>query len=61
MLCRFSVEVRPDRPSALLAMEGDDASAWRLQSVLLPGGWAGAVTVRYPELTLEGRSLLPRS
>ena len=61
MLCRFSVEVRPDRPSALLAMEGDDASAWQLRSVLLPGDWAGAVTVRYPELTLEGRSLLPRS
>jgi 4'-phosphopantetheinyl transferase len=61
MLCRFSVEVRPDRPGALLAMEDDDASAWRLRSVILPGGWAGAVTVRYPELMLDGRSLLPRS
>ena len=61
MLCRFSVEVRPDRPSAILAMDGDEAAAWQLRSVVLPGGWVGAVTVRYPELTLEGRSLLPRS
>jgi 4'-phosphopantetheinyl transferase len=61
MLCRFSVDVRPDHPGALLAMEGDDPSAWQLRSVMLPGGWAGAVTVRYPELNLEGRSLLPRS
>ncbi|MEE4172620.1 MAG: 4'-phosphopantetheinyl transferase superfamily protein [Xanthomonadales bacterium] len=61
MLCRFSVEVRPDRASALLAMEGDDAAAWQLRSVVLPGGWVGAVTVRYPSLVLDGRALLPRS
>ncbi len=61
MLCRFTVEVRPDQPSAIHAMEGDDAGAWQLRSVVLPGGWVGAVTVRYPELCLEGRSLLPRS
>jgi 4'-phosphopantetheinyl transferase len=61
MLCRFTVEVRPDRPSTLLAMEGDDAELWQLRSVLLPGDWVGAVTVRYPVLELEGRNLLPRS
>ena len=61
MLCRFSVEVRPGHPSAILAMDGDDASAWQLRSVILPGGWVAAVTVRYPRLALEGRSLLPRS
>lgn len=61
MLCRFSVEVRPGRASALLAMDGDDAAAWQLRSVVLPGDWVGAVTVRYPSLALDGRALLPRS
>lgn len=61
MLCRFSVEVRPEQPGTILAMEGDDATAWQLRSFFLPGRWVGAVTVRFPELTLEGRSLLPRS
>lgn len=61
MLCRFSVEVQPRRKSAVLAMDGDDASAWQLRSISLPGGWVGAVTVRYPSLALEGRSLMPRA
>lgn len=60
MLCRFTVEVRPDHPGAVLAMDGDDPSAWQLRSVTLPGGWVGAVTVRYPTLLLDGRRLSPR-
>lgn len=60
-LCRFTVEVRPGHPPAVLAMEADDAAAWRLRSFALPGGLVGAVTVRSPTLALAGYRLDPPS
>ncbi len=57
-LCRFTVDVHPGRPAAVLAMEDDDASAWQLRSFDVPDGLAAAVTVRYPGLDLEGFRLL---
>lgn len=58
-LCRFTVEVRPGRPAAVLAMEADEAQAWQLRSFRLPDGLVGAVTVRAPTLNLVGYRLDP--
>ena len=58
-LCRFTVDVRPGEPAAVLAMEDDDAAAWQLRSFRLPGELVGAVTVRYPTLALKGFVLDP--
>lgn len=58
-LCRFTVEVRPGVPPAVLAMEADEAEAWQLRSFVLPDGLVGAVTVRSPTLALVGYRLDP--
>lgn len=58
-LCRFTVDVRPGAPAAVLAMEDDDAAAWQLRSFRLAGDLVGAVTVRYPTLSVRGYSLMP--
>ncbi len=58
-LCRFTVNVRPGEPAAVLAMDDDQAEAWQLRSFSLPGGLVGAVTVRHPELALEPFRLAP--
>jgi 4'-phosphopantetheinyl transferase len=58
-LCRFTVEVRPGQPTAVLAMDEDEADAWQLRSFSLPHGLVGAVTVRFPTLTLAGFRLEP--
>ena len=53
-LCRFTVDVDPDAPPAMLDMLDDDAGQWRL-AVVRPDSWAiAAVAVRQPELTLRG-------
>jgi 4'-phosphopantetheinyl transferase len=57
-LCRFTVDVRPDRPASVLAMDDDEATAWQLRAFDLPGGLFGAVTVRCPTLELGGFRLL---
>ena len=58
-LARFTVNVRPGEPAAVLSMEEDDASAWQLRSFVAGQALMGAVTVRYPELKLRGFALLP--
>ena len=58
-LCRFTVDVRPGEPAAVLAMEDDDATAWQLRSFRLPGEMVGAVTVRFPTLSVAGFLLDP--
>lgn len=57
-LCRFSVNVKPGEPAAVLAMDDDEAQAWQLRSFALPDQLVGAVTVRYPRLDLEGYRLV---
>lgn len=58
-LCRFTVNVHAGQPPAVLAIEDDDANAWRL-SVCRPGAHhLGAVTVRHPHLQIQGFALLP--
>jgi 4'-phosphopantetheinyl transferase len=60
-LCHFAVSVQPGEPAAVLAMRDDDPDAWRLRCLALPHGMLGAVTVRYPELRVEGFELAPRA
>jgi 4'-phosphopantetheinyl transferase len=53
-LCRFTVDVNPDRPPAMLDMLDDAPGAWRL-AVVRPDSWAiAAVAVRQGELVLRG-------
>jgi len=56
-LCRFSVQVDPDRPPAVLDMLDDDPAAWRLAVMQPAPGAIAAVAVRQPELRLRGFSL----
>jgi len=56
-LCRFSVEVDPDQPAAMLNMLDDDADAWRLAVVQPAAGAIAAVAVRQQALNVEGFSL----
>ncbi len=58
-LCRFTVEVRPGTPAAVLAMEDDRPDAWQMRTFTAPGGLVGAVTVRFPRLRLSGFRLAP--
>ena len=56
-LCRFSVDVDPDRPPAVLDMLDDDPAAWRLAVVQPAAGAIAAVAVRQQGLSIEGFSL----
>ena len=56
-LCRFSVEVNPDNPPAVLDMLDDDPAAWRLAVVQPAAGAIAAVAVRQPHLQIQGFSL----
>ena len=56
-LCRFSVEVNPDNPPAVLDMLDDDPAAWRLAVVQPAAGAIAAVAVRQPALQIQGFSL----
>ena len=58
-LCRFTVEVDPARPAALLAMDEDDPGAWQLRCLGLPDDLLAAVTVRSRTLDLAGFRLAP--
>lgn len=53
-LCRFSVDVNPDRPPAMLDMLDDDPDAWRLAVVQPAAGAIAAVAVRQQGLSLAG-------
>jgi 4'-phosphopantetheinyl transferase len=53
-LCRFTVDVNPARPPAMLDMQDDDPAQWRL-AVVWPDSWAiAAVAVRQREIVLRG-------
>lgn len=58
-LCRFTVNVDPDQPAAVEAMEDDAAGAWQLRCVGLPDDLLAAITVRSPTLELSGYRLAP--
>ncbi|MEJ8567242.1 4'-phosphopantetheinyl transferase family protein [Elongatibacter sediminis] len=58
-LCRFRIEMSPDRPAAIHAMEGDDAEGWALTLLRPEAGFVGAVAVQHPRLELHCHRLLP--
>jgi 4'-phosphopantetheinyl transferase len=53
-LCRFTVEVNPDRPPALLAMPNNDECEWSLSIVRPDETKIAAVAVRQPRLNVQG-------
>lgn len=53
-LHRCAVSCDPDQPVSLLAMEGDDAGAWRLATLAPTDTYLGAVALRHSALRLEG-------
>lgn len=58
-LCRFSVSVDPALPPAMISIEGDQPEAWRM-GVFQPGpDHLGAVTIRHPQLRMQGFTLHP--
>lgn len=56
-LCRFSVEVDPGKPPAVLDMLDDDANAWHLALAHPMENMLAAVAVRQKNMRLEGFSL----
>ena len=59
-LCRFSVNVDPDNPPAMLEFEGDRDSGWQLAMVRPAARFLGAVALKHEHLQLEGFSLQAR-
>lgn len=58
-LRRFTVEVAPSRPVALLDLADDQADAWQLREVSPGPSMLGVVAVRSPALLLRCRHLVP--
>ena len=56
-LCRFSVDVNPDNPPAVLDMQNDDPAAWKLAMAAPTSGAIAAIAVRQQAVRLEGFSL----
>lgn len=52
-LCRFTVEVRPDSPPRILAMDDDDPLAWKMAVFGLRSGHLGAVAARQEDLLMR--------
>lgn len=56
-LCRFSVDVDPDRSPSVLDMPDDDPAAWKLAMAEPAPDTIAVVAVRQPGVRLEGFSL----
>jgi len=57
-LYRFSVDVDPDKPPAVLSMLDDDPAAWKMATARPTEGAIAAVAVRQKSLRLKGFRLL---
>jgi 4'-phosphopantetheinyl transferase len=57
-LCRFSVDVNPDKPPAVLEMQDDDPAAWKLAMAEPVPGAIAVVAVRQHAARLKGFRLL---
>ncbi|HEY5776228.1 MAG TPA: 4'-phosphopantetheinyl transferase superfamily protein [Xanthomonadales bacterium] len=57
-LCRFSVDVNPDNPPAVLEMPDDDHRAWKLAMAEPVPGAIAVVAVRQQSVRLEGFRLI---
>jgi 4'-phosphopantetheinyl transferase len=58
-LCRFTLEMHPDRPPAVLDFEGDRAECWSLAMVRPEEAYLGAVASRQPRMVIRACRLLP--
>ena len=56
-LCRFSVDVNPHNPPAVLDISDDDHAAWRLAVAEPVKGAIAVVAVRQPAIHVEGFNL----
>jgi len=56
-LCRFTVDVNPDNPPAVLDMQDDDHAAWKLAVAEPAHGAIAVVAVRQQAVRLEGFNL----
>lgn len=56
-LCRFSVDVNPDNPPAVLDMLDDDPGAWKLAMAVPASGAVAAIAVRQQAVRLLGFGL----
>ena len=56
-LCRFTVDVNPDNPPAVLHMQDDDNMAWKLAIAEPVAGAIAAVAVRQESVHISGFSL----
>ena len=56
-LCRFSVDSNPDKPPAVLEMQDDDPTAWKLAMAVPASGAIAAIAVRQQAVRLAGFSL----
>ena len=56
-LCRFSVDVNPDRLPSVLAMLDDDPAAWKLATAEPAAGAIAVVAVRQEVIRLKGFNL----
>ena len=52
-LCRFTVDTNPANPPAVLGMDGDAASNWRLAMVRPAEGFVGSVAFKNPGMQLK--------
>lgn len=57
-LCRFSVDVDPDNPPSVLAMQDDDFKAWKLAFAEPAPGAIAVVAARQPSVRIKGFRLL---
>lgn len=58
-LCRFTLQMNPDLPPAVLATEEGDAEQWTLSMVRPANGFIGAVATRQPVSQVTCFQLLP--
>ena len=58
-LCRFSVEMNPDLPPALLEFEDDETDQWSLAVVRPESDYLGAVATHHGQMSIRAFRLLP--
>lgn len=56
-LCRFTVDVNPENPPAVLDMQDDDHTAWKLAIAKPVEGAIAAIAVRQQSVRIDGFSL----
>lgn len=56
-LCRFSVDVDPDKPPRVLEMQDDDPGAWKLAIATPTSDAIAAIAVRQEQVRLQGFGL----